>query len=92
MLNTYFSHNKFVPRNNATNISLVPKVQSPTHVNQFRPISCANVIYKCITKVLANRLKEVIKDFVSPNQAAFIPGRVINDNILIIYYILYQTL
>ncbi|GJY65266.1 sodium/hydrogen exchanger 6 [Tanacetum coccineum] len=47
------------------------------------PISCCNVLYKCISKIIANRVKEGLGDIVSINQSAFVPGRRIFDNILL---------
>ncbi|GKD64739.1 hypothetical protein Tco_1306847 [Tanacetum coccineum] len=64
-------------------IALIPKVSSPTRVKDYRPISCCNVMFKCISKIIANRIKEFLKVLVSPNQSAFVPGRSIADNILL---------
>ncbi|GKA03825.1 putative RNA-directed DNA polymerase, partial [Tanacetum coccineum] len=68
---------------NHTFIALIPKVSTPLRVNNYRPISCCNVIYKCISKILTNRIIGGIKEVVSANQSAFVPGRRISDNILI---------
>lgn len=41
--------------------------------------------YKIIAKVLTNRLKKVLPMIISPNHGAFIPGKLITDNILVAY-------
>ncbi|GJZ19611.1 copia protein [Tanacetum coccineum] len=48
-----------------------------------RPIACCNVIFKCISKILTERMKKCLKKLVGQNQSAFIPNRKIQDNILI---------
>ena len=53
----YLNSGLMVPKINHTNIVLVPKVKSLEKMSDFRSISLCNVIYKIISKVLANRLK-----------------------------------
>ncbi|GKC57120.1 RNA-directed DNA polymerase, eukaryota, reverse transcriptase zinc-binding domain protein [Tanacetum coccineum] len=58
-------------------------VDTPNKVTDFRPIACCNVLYKCISKVITNRIKPVLGMLVSNNQCAFIPRMSIQDNIFL---------
>ncbi|KAL0549397.1 hypothetical protein IC582_013879 [Cucumis melo] len=68
---------------NATTITLIPKRRGAECMKEFRPISYCNVIYKCISMILVDRLCVWLPSFISGNQSAFIPGRSIINNILL---------
>ena len=80
---SFFRSGKLLTEVNSTLITLVLKIPNPSTVADFRPIACCNVVYKCITKVLANRLQACLNFLVNSNQTAFIKGRNISENVLL---------
>ncbi|RHN82372.1 putative RNA-directed DNA polymerase [Medicago truncatula] len=68
---------------NNTLIVMIPKIDKPEFVSQFRPIALCNVIYKIISKVIVNRIKPLLDGIISPYQSSFIPGRSIHHNIIV---------
>ena len=67
----FLNNGNILPDINHTNIVLIPKVKNLERMSEFRPISLCNVIYKIISKVLANKLKQVLPQIISPTQSAF---------------------
>ncbi|CAN1244433.1 Transposon TX1 uncharacterized 149 kDa protein [Linum perenne] len=72
-----------------TDIVLIPKLDAPVTMKDLRPISLCNVLYRIVSKALANRLRRCIERLVEHEQYAFIQGRLITDNIMIAYELLH---
>ncbi|KAJ6978394.1 hypothetical protein NC653_026709 [Populus alba x Populus x berolinensis] len=88
----YFFSTSSMPRCvNATRIALVPKVANPSGMHDYRPISCCNVLYKCISKVLVRKLKTTLEDVIGPSQSTFLPGRNISEAILLTQELMHNS-
>nr|KYP51130.1 Transposon TX1 uncharacterized [Cajanus cajan] len=66
-----------------TQMVLIPKVDHPVSLKEFRPISLCNVAWKVISKVLVARLRPFLPDVIGPFQGSFIPGRGTRDHSII---------
>ncbi|KAJ9536686.1 LOW QUALITY PROTEIN: hypothetical protein OSB04_un000159 [Centaurea solstitialis] len=82
-IHNFFYTARLTKEINHTLLCLIPKVPNATCVSEYRPISCCTVLYKCISKLLSDRMKPYLDKVVSKAQSAFIPGRRISDNILV---------
>jgi hypothetical protein len=81
----FLNHGSFDHLLKNTNIVLIPKNKCPSCITNFRPISLCNVLYKIMAKVLANRMKKMLNSIISSNQSAFLPGRLITDNVVVVF-------
>ncbi|CAI0461517.1 unnamed protein product [Linum tenue] len=79
----FFLSGRLLKEVNNTIIALMPKIPNHDTMKPYRPISCSNFFYKCISKSIACRLGEVPPSIISHNQSAFIKGRMISDNIIL---------
>jgi hypothetical protein len=79
LANDFYSGNINLERINTSFITLIPKVNNPETMNDFRPISLVSMPLKFITKLLANRLQKDIIPMLHQNQYGFIRGKTIHD-------------
>lgn len=86
----FFEKNRLDPKVKQTHICLIPKIENPITIKDYRPISLANVAYKTISKILAERLKPWLNVIITENQSAFIPERLITDNVLIAHELMHS--
>lgn len=68
---------------NSTILALVPKKIDSMEMRDYHPIACCNVLYKVVSKILANRLRVLLPRIISANQSAFIQGRLLLENVLL---------
>ena len=81
MIPKYFSHSCIV---------LLPKVNNPNKLTEFRPISLSNFTSKIISKLVSNRLSPILPALISSNQSGFVKGRSISENIMLAQEIIHQ--
>ncbi|KAL0395453.1 UNVERIFIED_CONTAM: hypothetical protein Slati_4511500 [Sesamum latifolium] len=79
----FFRSGRLLRQLNHCIIALVPKSDHSPMVADYRPISCCNVIYKAITKIIADWLAPILEHLIDRNQAAFVGGRSITNNIFL---------
>ena len=65
-------------------------VNNLEEVSDFQPISLCNVIYKIVSKVIANHLKPMLNSIISKTESAFTTDRLITNNILITFETLHH--
>eukprot|EP00253_Pinus_taeda_P014482 PITA_14482 len=79
-----------LPSINMTFIALIPKVEESNTPDKYRSIALCNVIYKLISKVVANRLKPLLPLLISPEQTGYVEGHQILDGIILSHEVIHS--
>ncbi|KAH9685635.1 putative ribonuclease H protein [Citrus sinensis] len=90
LLKIFFSRKQLPKELNQTLIVLIPKTNNPDSLKLFRPISLCTVVYKTITKLVANCLKTILPQLIGPAQTSFVPGRHIIENVIVAQEIIHS--
>lgn len=79
----FFRSGQMLRQWNVATLILIPKITNASSASDFRPISCLNTVYKVVSKLLSNRLKNVLPRVISHAQSAFMPSRLLAENVLL---------
>jgi len=77
----FFTSGWIMPNFNSNTVVLIPKTSNADTMNQYRPIALANFKFKVLSKILADRLSQIMPALISKHQRGFIQGRNIKDYI-----------
>ena len=73
-------------------ITCIPKENKPKqHLNNWRPLTLLDTVYKLASGAIANRLKQVIDKTINKDQTGFLKGRYIGENTRLIYDLMNYT-
>ncbi|KAL9400757.1 hypothetical protein Peur_004606 [Populus x canadensis] len=84
----FFISGELLRQVNHSIIALISKAENVNTAADFQPISCCNVVYKMISKILSGRLASALNDIISPMQNAFLGERMMSDNINLVQELL----
>jgi len=79
----FAARGKWPRGSNASFLCLIPQVNNPQQLSDFRPISLVGCLYKIISKALSLRLKRVINKIIDVRYAPFLEGRDLLDGVLV---------
>lgn len=60
---------------NSMFITVIPKKELASTLENFRLIALCNVLYKIISKVAANKMKTILPYMISEENSSFVEGR-----------------
>ena len=71
-------------------ITLLPKREDASRIDQYRPICLLNVSFKVFTKVATNRVTSIAQKVICPSQSAFLPRRNILEGVVVLHETIHQ--
>ena len=71
-------------------ITLLPKKEDASRIEQYRPICLLNVSFKVFTKVGTNRVTSIASRVIRPTQSAFLPGRNILEGVVVLHETIHE--
>ncbi|KAF7844371.1 reverse transcriptase [Senna tora] len=74
-----FNWSRIPPDWGKTLITLIPKIENASHPSHYRPIGLCQTQYKILSKLLANRIKPLLSNIISPFQGAYVKGQHTSD-------------
>jgi len=72
---SFHSFGLWLKGTNASFLTLIPKANNLQILDVYKPISLVGSIYKIISKILANRLKEALSKIIDHKQSAYMENR-----------------
>ena len=85
-----FANRRVTEALNSTHIALIPKIQGPETLGNYRPISLCYAVYKVVTKIIVARLLPYLDKLISPMQTTFVTRCKGIDNIIIAQEIIHS--
>jgi Reverse transcriptase (RNA-dependent DNA polymerase) len=73
-----------------SNLVLISKVERPLRSTHFRSLSVCSMYYRLFTKLIANRIKQVIANLVPQNKATFLKGWNIQNNVFLMKEVMHS--
>lgn len=79
-----FHMNGVLPKGcNSSFIALIPKIDDPQNLGDYRPISLVDCMYKILAKLLARRIKGALTKVIDKRQSVFLEGRNLFHSVLV---------
>ena len=90
LIRNFHRTKKVLPAINATFLTLIPKSSQADSPDKFHPIALCNVLYKILSKLIANIPKPVLPSIISQEQIGYVKGRQITENIILTQEVLHS--